>query len=322
MDISYKLRTAIENQITKYNSKALVKDARNISLKYREESGHGKKLLTTKSEAIAYSLARMPATYGAVSDALRYTLNLVEYVPRTMIDAGAGTGTATWAVDEQINLQSSICLEREDVMRSLGKSIMNEDEELSKKTTWEKHDLNTDRIGKGAELVIASYVLNEMTEDNRLKAVEKLWDATEKIMILIGPGTPKSYNNFMMIRKQMLEAGVKIIAPCPRQNGCPIKEIENEWCHFTCRINRSKIHRQLKGGDMPYEDEKYFYLAFAREDVKYKNINARILRHPLFRKGYVELEVCSDDEVKKITITKKDKERYKKARKSKTGDDI
>ena len=94
----------------------------------------------------------------------------------------------------------------------------------------------------------------------------------------------------------------------------------NTWCHFSTRVSRSKLHKDIKGGDAPYEDEKYSYIAFSKSEViPCKN---RILRHPQINPGFVELEVCSKDGFKKIKYSKKDKELFKKARKSDAGDMI
>ena len=42
----------------------------------------------------------------------------------------------------------------------------------------------------------------------------------------------------------------------------------DDWCHFTCRVARSRLHKLLKGGEAPYEDEKFAFLAVARQPVR------------------------------------------------------
>ncbi|MFO7611558.1 MAG: small ribosomal subunit Rsm22 family protein [Clostridia bacterium] len=289
-------------------------------MKYRENNGDGKQLLTTKSEAIAYSLARMPATFGAVMDVLKYTLELVDFQPKTLIDAGAGTGAVAWACNEQLNLESYICLEKENAMLETGKSLMLGNPGLDNKTEWRKFDLIVNDLPDRADIVVASYVLSELHEDDRIKVIEKLWHSTEKVLVIIGPGTPRSFDNLLILRNHMIKTGAKLVGPCPGQYPCPVSQIENDWCHFSCRVNRSKIHKQLKGGEAPFEDEKYMYFAFAREELCTRRISSRILRHPLIQSGYIKLNLCTKDGVMNKTVTKKDKEEYKVARKSKTGD--
>ena len=90
----------------------------------------------------------------------------------------------------------------------------------------------------------------------------------------------------------------------------------DDWCHFTARVARSKLHKQLKGGDAPYEDEKFCFLAVAREPCETK---ARILRHPKIESGLITLKLCTDNGICERKITRKDP-LFKAARKSDSGD--
>ena len=137
-------------------------------------------------------------------------------------------------------------------------------------------------------------------------------------MVIIEPGTPSGYSVISKIREQVLKTGGHIIAPCPHEGDCRLAE--DDWCHFTCRVQRSRLHKLLKDADVPYEDEKYSYIAFAKEDTG--RASCRVLRHPEINKGFIKLSVCTADENSEITITKKDKELYKQARKSKQGDSL
>src|SRR5215469_11627408 len=61
-------------------------------------AGGGSQAITTGEDALAYAFARMPATYAAavaVFNALRETLPA--FRPRSMLDVGAGPGTAAFA---------------------------------------------------------------------------------------------------------------------------------------------------------------------------------------------------------------------------------
>ena len=60
--------------------------------------------------------------------------------------------------------------------------------------------------------------------------------------------------NWRNIRNLIKEQGGYIVAPCCCNGECPIKE--NDWCAFYARVARSSIHRQAKGGNLGYEDEK------------------------------------------------------------------
>jgi len=323
MELPIELKIAIEKRLENANIKQLQKDAESISLRYRTESGQGKRLLTEELEALSYSVVRMPATFGAVYTALKNTLETYTYVIdgtgiESLLDVGAGTGAGTWAASRFLDFEKVTCLEREKVMLDLGKSLMQDsDDEEMKKVIWKKFDLLTDEIEEKADLVICSYVLNELSDTDRIKALNKLWKATNKFLLIIEPGTPIAFNQLKEIRTKLIETGASVIAPCT--NSCKCCMPENDWCHSTCRVSRSKIHKMLKNGDVPYEDEKFSYIAVCKEEFKINGI-VRVLRHPIIEPGKITLEVCADDGIKQLVVTKKDKDLFKKARKIKCGD--
>jgi ribosomal protein RSM22 (predicted rRNA methylase) len=179
-------------------------------------------------------------------------------------------------------------------------------------------DIHERDLPDEADLVISSYLLNEMTDEQQIEAAVRFFHAAREMLLLVEPGTPKGYTVLQRVRNKLLESGAHIIAPCLHEGKCHM--IGDDWCHFSCRIPRSRLHRQAKGGEAPYEDEKFTYLAVARNACQYAS--ARILRHPRIYKGYLELEVCTKDGIRKIKLSKKDGERYRQAKKAKIGDTI
>ena len=93
-----------------------------------------------------------------------------------------------------------------------------------------------------------------------------------------------------------------------------------DWCHFAARLARSSTHRQAKGGTLGYEDEKFSYVIMSKNENGFSG--ARILRHPIKNKGHVSLKLCTQEGLCERTISKKDKELYKKARKLEWGDSL
>ena len=308
MELPIELRSLIEEKLEKSNIKELKNNSESISLKYREKSGKGNRLVTEEIEALAYAAVRMPATYSAVNTALKNTFEIYNPEIESVLDVGAGTGAGTWAVRNFVDLKASICLERENVMRNLGENLMQESEiDELRSVKWEKFDLVTSDIGYKADLVICSYVLNELNEADRKMALEKLWNATNKVLLIIEPGTPQGFTE------------IKELRPCPNIEKCPMPE--NDWCHTTCRVARTKIHKLLKSGDAPYEDEKFSYIAVSKKKKKQKDF-ARVLRHPKIESGKITLQVCSSNGIEEKVVTKKDKELFKSARKTGCGDKL
>jgi ribosomal protein RSM22 (predicted rRNA methylase) len=55
------------------------------------------------------------------------------------------------------------------------------------------------------------------------------------------------------VRRQLIEAGAHVLAPCPHDAPCPLAA--PDWCHFSRRVARSRLHRLAKDADVPWEDE-------------------------------------------------------------------
>jgi len=318
MDLPNELMMAIENRIEGVKRGQLVQDAQNISLRYRTKRVHGGQPALSSNEVMAYSVARMPATYGAIYSALRYSLGLLGALPKTLLDAGAGTGAASWAAASLLDLEETVCLEREKSMCQLGQSLMSQATGVLNRAHWVVGDILKDAIPTQADMVIASYVLNEMTDEDRKIGLLKLWESTRMLLLIVEPGTPMGYSGIIQARNLLLNNDGHVLAPCPHEEACPLEA--NDWCHFACRIPRSRLHRQMKGGDAPYEDEKYAYLAVTR--CHNQRVTARILRHPYIEKGQVSVELCTDIGLKKEKIRKNANRLYKQARKAKWGDPL
>ena len=93
-----------------------------------------------------------------------------------------------------------------------------------------------------------------------------------------------------------------------------------DWCHFAVRVQRTQLHRALKGGDAPYEDEKFCYLAAMRGEPQ-NACASRVLRHPQIAPGRIGVTVCEARGIVSRAVTKKDA-LWKRARKIGAGDRI
>ena len=313
------LTAALEAMAAGQNQTALARDAKTISENYRLRTGKGDRLLTKESEAAAYAAARMPATFAAAQAALSAALAASGLAPKTLVDCGAGTGAASWAADSLLELDSVTCLEREDAMRSVGSALMRTSGGVLAEAKWESCDLTAAQPLPKAELVVEGYMLGELREDMRLPVAQRLWEAADQMLLFIEPGTPQGFANLAAVRAHLAGLGAHVAAPCPvRTAACPMRG--EDWCHFAVRVQRTKLHKALKGGDAPYEDEKYCYLALTREAPS-AACSARVLRHPMIAPGRITLTLCEGGEKRIRAVTKKDP-LWKRARKIDAGDII
>ena len=56
-----------------------------------------------------------------------------------------------------------------------------------------------------------------------------------------------------------------MLAPCTHDKDCPIDG--TDWCHFSQRLPRSRDHLKVKGASVPFEDERYSYVAVTRRPI-------------------------------------------------------
>ena len=90
-------------------------------------------------------------------------------------------------------------------------------------------------------------MLGELEAAMRLPVAEKLWNACEQMLVLIEPGTPQGFANLRAVRAHLAALGAYVAAPCPAgSETCPMTG-EN-WCHFAVRVQRTRLHKALKGG--------------------------------------------------------------------------
>lgn len=315
MQFPEELREAAEAYAQTFDRKTLIKAAETVSARYREGSADGSELVTKPEEVAAYAAVRMPATFAAVSNALEHALTHFAGTIKTAADIGAGTGAAGWAVAELTDGLSELhCFERVGAMRSLGERLMTE-AGISADVFWHELDVTRGELPESYDLITACYIMNELTPDGMARAVRSLWEKTKGMLLIVEPGTKTGHANILKARGQLIDLGAQIAYPCPGNGACPLPE--DDWCHFTARAARSKLHKQLKGGDVPYEDEKFSCIAAVRAGAS--PCRMRILRHPQIASGAVELHVCTAEGISDIMVTRSSKQ-FKAARKSDSGD--
>ncbi len=308
----------IESILKGCSLREIAKEREKLTKLYRDnDCKNHLKSLSTEYQRLAYLAARLPATHATVYKVLKEALHRSGGEPiSSLLDIGAGPGTALLAAAEaSLPLATATMVERDPGFIVLGKRLTEDLDQIEQ--TWICQDTTKTLNIAPHDLVIASYSLNELKEQDRLELVEKLWELTNKFLILIEPGTKAAFESLKKIRQGLLLKGARLIAPCPHSNICPMAE--KDWCHFSVRIERSSLHRKTKDATLNYEDEKFSYLIFAKNKVE--PCQSRVLRHPFKGEGFIKLQLCSKKGLDSKTITKKIKSHYAYARKIEWGDD-
>jgi len=287
------LRDCIDDALAGTTAAALTRNVERLIEAYRSGRTPVTPILATADDVLAYTAYRMPATYAVARAALRQLqLGVPELRPRTLIDFGAGTGAVSWAAAEVWpTLGEVTLLEQSAAAISMGQRIArNSASAVLQGATWRQWSLSRiEADAETADVATAAYVLGELTEQQRSILVGLLM-ASAPTVVVIEPGTPAGYARIIGARSALIDGGFGIVAPCPHEFRCPMLE-RGDWCHFAERLDRSRVHRSVKAGELSYEDEKYSYVIATREPAH--RPAARILRHPQLRKGLVCLELCT-----------------------------
>ncbi|MFJ5725425.1 small ribosomal subunit Rsm22 family protein [Streptomyces sp. NPDC093149] len=313
------LRTALAGLLDGLPPKQAAQAVDRLIANYRGTTPTDAPVLRDRSDVAAYAAYRMPATFEAVRAALAALQEAApDWAPVTHTDIGGGTGAASWAVAGAWEGPRTTVLDWAEPALALGRELA----ALSgvpglRAAEWRRARIGADLDLAPTDLVTISYVLKELTSDVRTGLVDTAAAAAQAVVV-VEPGTPDGYARIIEARDRLIAAGLKVAAPCPHDDACPI-EPGTDWCHFSARVSRSSLHRQVKGGSLPYEDEKFSYVVATRFGTE--PVRARVTRKPQIRKGQVLLDLCTRDEaLRRATVTKRHGELYRAARDIAWGD--
>jgi ribosomal protein RSM22 (predicted rRNA methylase) len=312
------LRDALTRLTEGLSRRELAERARAISDTYR--SGGTSKPIADERDALAYALARMPATFAAVSACLAALRKArPDFTPTSMIDAGAGPGTAAWAAAGTFpSLSGIVLLDANPALMQLARTLTADHAPLAdagfRVGALEQLLANA----PGADLVVASYVIGELSDRERNELTAMLWEHTRDTLLVVEPGTPAGYARIIALRAQLIAQGAHVLAPCPHDSACPL--IAPDWCHFAQRLPRSRDHMLMKDADVPFEDEKFSYVALSRTPSEVRT--ARVLAPPLLTKAEITAKLCAVEGLTRKSIARRDKSAYANARRWRWGETV
>jgi ribosomal protein RSM22 (predicted rRNA methylase) len=347
-DLPSALRAALDRKAHGLSRSDAAARAATISQTYRD--GGGSIAIRSESDALAYALARMPATYAAVVASLNALREIrPEFAPRTLLDVGAGPGTATWAAAQAFDcLDEFTAIDSNPALRTLALDLVSDQTRL-RHLHYSQAEASTGLrdAAAGTDLVVASYVVGELSTDRQAALADLMWAATRDILLVVEPGTPAGYRRIIDLRRRLVAQSAHVIAPCPHDGECPLMAFsakhvlgrdpglgtasreENaskekavpDWCHFVQRLPRSRAHKHIKGAELPFEDEKFSYVALARTPAWQRP--ARVLAPPAVTKAEMRIKLCqADGRTVLATFPRRDKAAYARVRRISWGDAI
>jgi ribosomal protein RSM22 (predicted rRNA methylase) len=312
------LKAALDARLKGVSRNEAAARAAVISKTYRDGGGSG--TIKSETDALAYALARMPATYAAVTASLNALAEIrPDFSPQSLLDVGAGPGTATWAAAEAFSsLKSFSLIDANDALRALALDLARDSARLSD-LKYEKGEARA-ALGEAvpADLVVASYMIGELSEHERERLAEATWAKTRETLVIVEPGTPAGYARIIALRQQLIALGAQVAAPCPHDQNCPLTS--PDWCHFAQRLPRSQAQKQIKGAELAFEDEKFSFVVLSRTPVA--RHPARVLAQPLVGKAEISAKLCTPAGLVTTKVPRRDKTGYARARRWRWGDAV
>ena len=282
-------------------------------------------------DVAAYMAVRVPATFAACRRVMAEVAALAPgFHPESVLDVGAGPGTATWAsLAQWPGLKTATLLEPEDALADVAQHLSGESgiAVLESARLVRQHLQGLDAQER-AGLVLASYVLAELPLDRIGQVARDLWQRAGQALVLIEPGTPQGFARIREARDTLIASGAVIAAPCTHGNACPMAG--SDWCHFKVRLARSRQHMHAKGATVPFEDEAFSYVVAMRHPLRPSDTSPnklgesevfhRVLAPPQVSKVAVRLKLCGPDGLTDRVIPARDRPGYKRAKKLLWGD--
>ncbi len=315
MQLPASIRAVIDARLEGHSRQPLAASAAAISNGYRAGQ-NSSSVIRSDLAATAYAVARMPATYAAISRALgELRRALPAFAPRSLLDAGAGPGTASIAAVEVFaSIRAMTMIDANPYLLKAAREFAAAYPRLAEAAIFERDLASNPSPLPSADLVIAGYALTEIAPIPRARLLERLWQATpqenQSVLLIVEPGTPSGFETLRADRATLIRLGAAIAAPCPHDAACPIEA--PDWCHFAARAARSREHRLLKGGDAPFEDEKFAYLAASRMPVAGRV--QRVLAPPQNSKAGIKLKLCAERGIEQRLISARLKPAYRAAK--------
>jgi ribosomal protein RSM22 (predicted rRNA methylase) len=312
-DLPAELKAALNAKLEGVSRSEAAGRAASISQTYRGGGDSG--TIRSEADALAYALARMPATYAAIAASLNaFSAIRPDFAPISLLDVGAGPGTASWAAAEAFaSLQHLTLLDANPALRALALSLAGARLRDVHYELGQARNLLADT--EPADLVIASYMIGEIGDAERATLAALMWEKTRDTLLIVEPGTPAGYARIIALRTQLIAAGAHVVAPCPHDDACPLQA--PDWCHFSQRLSRSRAHMQLKGAEVPFEDEKFAYVALARAHVG--NRPSRVLAPPAVGKADITAKLCTPAGLAVTKVPRRAKADYARARRWRWG---
>eukprot|EP00117_Sycon_ciliatum_P001690 scpid49560/ scgid7244/ Methyltransferase-like protein 17, mitochondrial; Methyltransferase 11 domain-containing protein 1; Protein RSM22 homolog, mitochondrial len=234
-------------------------------------------------EAVAYMASRLDSHYAVTYRVLNeIRKRMPDFEPKHVLDFGSGLGSATWAANSVWgkSIKEYVCVDTSSTMTDMANVLHRQGDAKSRPSFKNVFYRNFMPVSTDVkyDVVIAAHSLSELTsEEDRWRAIETLWQKTEKYLVIVEHGFWPGFNIVREARRIVLRekafvrgknlrsgatlpdlpGGFKIydeqdfdsaldwpeghvFAPCPHDGPCPKERmIVNGTCHRACNFSNN-----------------------------------------------------------------------------------
>ncbi|CAK9802665.1 Methyltransferase-like protein 17, mitochondrial [Anthophora plagiata] len=285
-------------------------------------------ILYDKYTSIAYLVGRSVPEYSVLYRIFKEIYdNDKNFVPKTLFDFGSGVGTVIWSASQfwHESIKEYYCVDVSGVVNELCENLIkNVTPQINTNYVFHRQFMPASVIPT-YDIVVSAYSLLELpSQKARIQTVLKLWQKTEKYLIIVEQGTRVGYKIIMEARDFILNYGNKmknayVFSPCPHDFKCPRNMTDDTPCNFQLVYLTLPI-----GENSSYKYERYSYVVLKKGDRPEDDVKwPRIVRPVLKRSKHVICRMCTNSgtlEEQIFTMWKNGKNTYRCVRKSEWGD--
>lgn len=195
-------------------------------------------------ETLAFLAFEMEATYACTHAVFtELQKRLPDFEPKSVLDFGAGPGTASWVAKDfyDKSLDKYRVVEPSQSMADAAEVLLEDFPGLSVRRSIA--DMSRDiEAGNKYDLIVASYVFSDITNDfERVATTSALWELLSEngCLVIVDRGSPWGSHHVRSARQFVLDSvaededgkeGVRIIAPCPHHFEVMLLEQDDLSC--------------------------------------------------------------------------------------------
>lgn len=243
-----------------------------------------------------------------------YPLNVCKYLTllsyfknemgdcRVFLDVGSGPLTFYTALSlVNYPMDRLFAIDKSKKFMELGKKVLEKiDNSISQKIVYGLPDKNVDLINFGN---VFAEIDDEKTTQFLDSYIKYLSEKNAYIMI-VEPGTKRSFKNLLHIKDYLLEQGFCLINDCPTQN-CWRRD---DWCHENIFFPRSELIVNIENQNkLNNKFVNFTYLIMKKGEKLIKSQDfTRVISNLIEHKGLYQIDVCTKDGILKYELLKRD----------------